>query len=103
MPRGKGPMGTNDKPKNFGEAITRLLSSIKRYKVLVIISLVLAAFSSVLSLVSPNRLSDLTDEISKGLGIDASSMEKIQKDIFINLDKDKMPEIMTGKIGRVHV
>ena len=96
MPRGKGPMGTNDKPKNFGKAITRLLSSIKRYKVLVIISLVLASFSSVLSLVSPNRLSDLTDEISKGLGINTNNMEIVQKDIFTNLDKDKLPEIMTN-------
>ena len=96
MPRGKGPMGTNDKPKNFGKAITRLLSSIKRYKVLVIISLVLAAFSSVLSLVSPNRLSDLTDEISKGLGINTNNMELVQKDIFTNLDKDKLLVLMSG-------
>ena len=96
MPRGKGPIGTNDKPKNFGKAITRLLSSIKRYKVLVIISLVLASFSSVLSLVSPNRLSDLTDEISKGLGINITNMEIVQKDIFTNLDKDKLPETMTS-------
>ena len=97
MPRGKGPVGTNDKPNNFGEAITKLLKSINRYKVLIIISLLLAAFSSVLSLVSPNRLSDLTDEISKGLGINTSRVEEVQKDIFTNLDKDKLP-VLIGEI-----
>lgn len=97
MPRGKGPVGTNDKPNNFGEAITKLLKSIKRYKVLIIISLLLAAFSSVLSLVSPNRLSDLTDEISKGLGINTSRVEEVQKDIFTNLDKDRLP-VLIGEI-----
>ena len=52
----------------------------------IIIALILSVLSSVLSIVGPNKLSDLTDEISKGIGINTKNMELITNDI---LEKQK--------------
>ncbi len=64
---GMAPGGTGEKAKNFKNAIKRLLKELKRYRILIIIALILAILSSTLSIFAPNRLSDLTDEIQKGL------------------------------------
>ncbi len=47
----------------------------------IIVALILSVLSSVLSIIGPNKLSDLTDEISKGLGINTKNMELITNDI----------------------
>ena len=64
MPR---PNKDITKAKDFKGAIKRLLKELSGFKKLVIISLVLAALGAILTIVTPNILSDLTDEISKGL------------------------------------
>lgn len=60
-------MGAGEKAKDFNSAIKRLFKELNIYKVLIIVALVLAILSSVLSILAPNRLSDLTDEIQNGL------------------------------------
>ena len=82
----RGPRrGPNfEKPKNFSEAIKRLLKELNIFKVFIIISLFLASFSAVLSIVSPNKLKELTDEISKGLVINTKNVEKLSKEIMNN-------------------
>ena len=45
----------------------RLFSELKDFRVLIIVALILAIMGSVLSIIAPNRLSELTDEISNGL------------------------------------
>ena len=84
--RSRGPRrGPNfEKPKNFSEAIKRLLKELNVFKVFIIISLFLASFSAILSIVSPNKLKDLTDEISKGLVINTKNVEKLSKEIMNN-------------------
>ena len=44
-----------EKPKNFKEAIVRLLKELQIFKVFIFISLFLASFSAILSIVSPNK------------------------------------------------
>ena len=63
----KGPMQVNEKAKDLKKSMKRLIKELKGFKVLIIISLVLAGISAILSICSPNKLSELTDEISKGL------------------------------------
>lgn len=92
-PPGKG-MNPGEKPKNFGTAITRLAKSLGNFKILIIVALVLAGLSSVLTLASPNLLSDLTDTISDGLVINTENMEKLQEDLTENLNEEKLPEII---------
>ncbi len=85
-----------EKPQNFKVAITRLVKSISIFKVTIIGALILAAISAILSLVAPNRLSDLTDEISKGLALNTNNMEILQEDLLTNLNEEKLPETISG-------
>lgn len=91
MPR---PPRKLEKAKDFKGAISRLVSELKRFKVLIILSLVLAALGSILSIFAPNKLSDLTDEISKGLMIKNDKMEEISAKISENLTEEKMTKII---------
>ncbi len=53
--------------KDFKGSIKRLFSELKPFRVLIIVSILLAIIGSGLSIFSPSVLSKLTDEISKGL------------------------------------
>ncbi len=94
--RGHMGRGVPEKPKNFASAITKLTNSLKNFKVQIFISIILAGLSAVLALSSPNRLSTLTDEIAKGLVINTENSSKLTEDILSTLNKDKLPEIITG-------
>ncbi len=79
--RGHGPMRVSEKPKDFMGSIKKLMKSLSSFKVLIFIALVLAALSSILSLIAPNKLSDLTDEITKGITINTSNMKELEEDL----------------------
>lgn len=83
--RGHGPMRVNEKPKDFMGSIKKLMKSLSSFKVLIFIALVLAALSSILSLIAPNKLSDLTDEITKGITINTSNMKELEEDLTKNI------------------
>ena len=70
-----GPRRGNERAKNFAEAVNRLFKELKHFKYLIIISLILAMLGSILSIFAPNRLSDLTDEIQKGLVVKTENIE----------------------------
>lgn len=55
------------KAENFGKAMKDLVKYCRPYYGLVIIAIILAITGSVLSIIGPNKLSTITDEISKGL------------------------------------
>jgi len=63
-PRGMGP---KEKPKNFKDTVRRLISYCRRYIPAMAVSLVLSAAATVLQIVGPDRLKELTNEIAKGL------------------------------------
>lgn len=73
---GPGPR-VAEKPKNFKKAMGKLIAFVKPFFVPIIIALVLAVAGTVLNLVGPNILSDLTDLIGASFayipaqGIDA--------------------------------
>lgn len=67
-----------EKAKDFKGAMKRLFKELKSFRVLVAIALILAILGSVLSIIAPNKLSDLTDEISKGLVNPVMDMEAIK-------------------------
>ena len=105
-----GPMkGVGDKAKDFKSAIKRLFKELNSFKISIFISLTLAALGAVLSIISPNKLKDLTNEISKGLIINTKNMETLNKEMQKNMgsditvdgvtitSKDQMGYIMTMK------
>ncbi len=97
MPR-PNSSNTNDKAKDFKKAIGRLFKELKDFKVLIFLSLILAVLGAILSILAPNKLSDLTDKISNGLVVNTSNMKKITTSITNSLNEEelqtKMPKIL---------
>ena len=73
-----------EKPKDLKKSLSRLIKELSRYKLLIIISLILAIFGSILSILAPNKLSDLTDEISSGLVINKNNFTILNEKIYNN-------------------
>ncbi len=76
--------GAGEKAKDFKGAIKRLFKELKPFRVLIITALILAALGSILSLVAPNKLSELTDTISAGLIVTKDAPEP-----FMDMDTIK--------------
>ena len=107
-PHGPGPRGNSgEKAKNFKSAIVRLIKELKNFKVLIVISLILAALGSILTIVTPNKLSSLTDEISKGLVVDKENLETLTKTVTGKVNEDNlallMPEILEVDLSQSNI
>ncbi len=91
--RGPGGRGPNfEKAKDFKSSIKRLLKELKPFRVLITIAIVLSTISSILSIFAPNMLSDLTDEITKGLVVDSKNLEKVTNTITNSFEEEAMKE-----------
>ena len=88
----KRTMG-NQKAKDFKSAIKRLFKELHGFKKLIAIALTLAVLGSILTIFTPNILSDLTDTISDGLVVNKDNLEKISTDISSSLSGDKAKEL----------
>lgn len=67
-PMGKGSMGqVVEKPKNFNTTMAKLLTYCRQYLPVIIFALAAAAAGTVLQIIGPDKLKDLTNEIMKGL------------------------------------
>ncbi len=76
-PNGHGPHAmVAEKPKNFSESMKKLFTKLKDFKKGIIVALILALLSSILTIIGPNRISDMTDTIALGLR-DSIDMNKI--------------------------
>lgn len=71
--RGKG----DDVAKNFGAAIRRMLREMKGFYVLITIAIIMSLGGSILSVIAPEKLADITDEISSGLMIDKEKVAEV--------------------------
>ena len=80
MPR----MNTTEKPKNFFGSIFKLLKELKTWRVVLFIALILAIISSIFSIIAPDRLSDLTDEITNGIKPNTEKLEEISTKVQNN-------------------
>ena len=93
----KGPMGPGhgpggnpgDKAKDFTGAMKRLFKELKDFKILIAIALILACLGSVLSIASPNKLSELTDKISEGLVVNINAMDNLNTTITDSLKSNE--------------
>ncbi len=67
-PMGKGSMGqVVEKPKNFNTTMTKLLAYCKQYLPAIFFALAAAAAGTILQIIGPDQLKNLTNEIMKGL------------------------------------
>ena len=86
MPRPPGLV--SEKSKDFKGSMKRLIKSLNKWKYSLIIALSFAFISAILGLIAPNRLSNLTDEITKGLqpNINEQTITNIMQDNSISMD-----------------
>lgn len=97
----KGPMGRGlnapvEKANDFGKSIKRLFSEMKGRRTLMFIGLSLAILGSILSILAPDKLSNLTDEISKGLVVNTKNIETLTNNINekLNLKETNSPNMV---------
>lgn len=90
MPR---PMhASSEKSKDFVGSIKRLLANLKPWKVLMGLAITLAFLSAILSLTAPNKLSSLTDVITKGIKPNTDVLQEIVTKISNNFNSEAMSE-----------
>lgn len=101
-PPRRGPMGgprVAEKSKDFKGAVKRLFSELGHFKILIVIALILAILSSVLSILAPNQLSKITDTISEGLVINKENMQELTTKVSANMQTGNMQDIeIDGKV-----
>ena len=68
---------SNDVAKNFGAAIRRMFREMKGFYLLISIAIVMSIGGSVLSVIAPEKLADITDEISAGLILDKERVAEV--------------------------
>lgn len=93
--RGPNRGGSFEKPKDLSLTVKKLMSYLKSFMPFIVIALIFSVASSILSIIGPNKLSDLTDELSKGLILDKKKIEVINKDISSTLNEESIKEITT--------
>ena len=86
---GHGP-GAVEKPKDFKTSISKLFKSLGSFKIFILVALILAMGGAILSLSAPNKLSDLTDEIQKGIVLNTSNLKELTNDITDELKSDDL-------------
>ena len=85
-PGGPGmPRGNGEKAKDFKTATSRLFKELKGYKILIGIAILLAIAGSILSIFTPNKLSEVTDKIQEGLmgNMDLTAIKNISLFLLI--------------------
>lgn len=87
-----------EKAKDFKKSIKRTLKELKPFKILVIISLILSALSSILSLFAPDKLKELTDTITEGLVVNQENVKELNGKIATNFQNGMPQEITIDNI-----
>ena len=80
MPRPN--MNTTEKSKDFKGSMKKLYQSIGPFKKSLMIALILALFSAILSAIAPNKLADVTDVISDGIKPNTNELQEITKSMY---------------------
>ena len=80
MPKG---MKVPEKTKDFKGTMIRLFKNLDKFRKLLIVSLLLAFLSSVLSAIAPNKLSDVTNVISDGIKPNVEMFKTIWRLFFV--------------------
>ena len=101
MPKPMGKPGSNnfDKANDFRGAMKKLIHYLNKFHTLIIIAFVLAAVSSILSIIAPDHLRNLTDIISDGLtpNISETTINEIMSSDTVSFeDKQEFMSIMSG-------
>ena len=98
--RGHGPgrgMAPGEKPKDFKKAIGRLIKELGIFKYFIIIAVLLSVASSVISIITPDKLADLTDKISAGIIINGDNLQELIETTTKSMESEKF----TKRVGNI--
>ena len=98
--RGHGPgrgMAPGEKPKDFKKAIGRLIKELGLFKYFIIIAVLLSVASSVISIITPDKLADLTDKISAGIIINGDNLQELIETTTKSMESEKF----TKRVGNI--
>ena len=95
-----GPPGmmAPEKAKDFKKSIKRLFIEVGSFKRIIIIAIVLSIVSAILSIISPNKLKDFTNEIANGLMINKENMSLLTEKINNNINNNRYEDIVIDRI-----
>ncbi|MGM9600455.1 MAG: ABC transporter ATP-binding protein [Faecousia sp.] len=99
-PGGPGPRGGGEKANDLVGTWKKLLGYCKKYIVVIVIALICAAVGTVLTLIGPDKLSDMTDSISAGIQPNTEKLEEISQSISSSLS-DNMEVVMSGILAPI--
>ena len=91
-----GKMRVTEKSKDFKGSMKRLLSNLQPWKILMFLALTLAMISAILSLIAPDKLSELTDTITEGISPNQEKLELIGTKISNNFSKENIKDKMSN-------
>lgn len=74
--------------KNFGVAIKRMLREMKAFYVAIAFSIVFSVGGSILSVITPDKLAQITDEITSGLMINKDRAEEVLAEVTTDMSRD---------------
>ncbi|MDD6272786.1 MAG: ABC transporter ATP-binding protein [bacterium] len=75
---------TIEKSKDFKGSMKRLINALDKWKKIMIIALVLGFSSAIISLITPDKISQLTDTITDSLSVDSEVMNELVTKINSN-------------------
>ena len=88
VPQRRNPgakMLIGEKAKDFKGAIKVLFKELGKFKYLILISIILALVSTILQIITPDKLAKLTDEITVGLTVRQDKIELLIAGVRENL------------------
>lgn len=92
-----GPRGRSyEKSNNFGGAIKRLIKELNVYIIFIILCIIFSLAASILEILAPDKLSNLTDQITKGLVVNTKNITTITTKVTNNFENIDYQKLMTS-------
>lgn len=91
-----GPMGANAHANDFSGTWKKLIAYCKKYIAVFIVAIFCASIGTVLTLLGPDKLSDMTDTITAGIVPDTAKLEIVSESITGNVSANM--ETVMGSI-----
>lgn len=82
---GGGPRGGGEKPKDLVGTWKKLLGYCRKYIVPLVLAIVLSIAGTVLTLIGPDKLSDMTDTVTSGISPNTEKLEEVANAMSDNI------------------
>ena len=94
-PKNKGPVGSNEKIEKGTWG--KLINYAKKYRIIVLIAIICSIGGSIITLIGPDKLADITDTVTDGIAPDTDKLEDITKATSTNMTNNM--ESVTNEVS----